>query len=150
MTLKTFLKSLWNKIENIFVRLPNEIKVALHIGILITENIKTFVDSPVADILTLLSPGNLDDIMRDKLKLSIPTLLCDLKLAENTLNLTQPDEIIKAAMETIKVMDENSKAGVPHQLSILIAQFAADGKLGWSDGVYLSQWYYEQKFKTNT
>ncbi|WPU96503.1 hypothetical protein SNE25_13345 [Mucilaginibacter sabulilitoris] len=46
-------------------------------------------------------------------------------------------------------MDENIKGGILHQLSILIAQLAADGKLSWSDGVYLSQWYYEQKFKTN-
>lgn len=148
MSLKTFLKSIWNKIENIFVALPTDIKVALHIGILITENIKTFVDSSAADLLTMLIPGDLDDIMKDKLKISLPILLCELKLVENTLNITQPDAIAKAAIETIKAMDENIKRGILHQLSILIAQLAADGKLSWSDGVYLSQWYYEQKFKT--
>lgn len=149
MSLRTFLKRIWHKIENVFAGLPNEIKVALHIGILITENIKTFVDSPATDVLTVLIPGNLDDIMKDKLKISLPILLCELKLVENTLSVTQPDAIAKAAIETIKATDENIKGGILHQLSILIAQLAADGKLSWSDGVYLSQWYYEQKFKTN-
>jgi hypothetical protein len=44
-------------------------------------------------------------------------------------------------------MDKNIKPGILHQLSILVAQIAADGKLSWSDGVLLSQWYYEHKFK---
>ncbi|WPU96504.1 hypothetical protein SNE25_13350 [Mucilaginibacter sabulilitoris] len=70
MSLRTFLKRIWHKIENVFAGLPNEIKVALHIGILITENIKTFVDSSAADLLTMLILGDLDDIMKEKLKIS--------------------------------------------------------------------------------
>jgi hypothetical protein len=147
MSLNTFLKKIWNQIENLFGGLPLGIKTALQIGITVTENIKNFVDSPVADIVTSIIPGNIDDAIKDKLRSSLPILLTELKLVESSLNLTQPGLIIKTAASVIQAMDKNIKPGILHQLSILIAQIAADGKLSWSDGVLLSQWYYEHKFK---
>jgi hypothetical protein len=30
---------------------------------------------------------------------------------------------------------------------VLVAQVAADGKLTWSDGVYLLQWYYDHEYQ---
>jgi hypothetical protein len=119
----------------------------LHIGITITENIKNFIDSPTVDILTSIIPGTVDDMIKDKLRVSLPIFLTELKLVESSLNLTQPDLIVKAAISVIQTMDKNIKPGILHQLSILVAQLAADGKLSWSDGVLLSQWYYEHKFK---
>ncbi len=148
MSLNTFLKKIWNQIEVLFGGLPSEIKAALQIGITITENIKNFVDSPIVDILTSIIPGNIDDVIKDKLRASLPVLLTELKLVESSLSLTQPDLIVKAAIAVIQTMDKNIKPGILHQLSILMAQVAADGKLSWSDGVLLSQWYYEHKFKT--
>ena len=148
MSLKTFLQKILDQIKSLFNNIPNEIATALKIGITITENIKNFIDSPVADVLTAIIPGDIDDTIRDKLQLSLPVLLTELKLVESSLNLTQPNSIASAAIETIKTMDKNIKSGVLHQLSILVTQIVADGKLSWSDGVYLSQWYYEHKFKT--
>jgi len=147
MSLNTFLKRIWNQIESLFGGLPSEIKTALQIGITITDNIKNFVDSPIADIFTSIIPGNVDDAIKDRLRLSLPIFLTELKLVESSLNLTQPDLIVKAATSVIQTMDKNIKPGILHQLSILVAQIAADGKLSWSDGVLLSQWYYEHKFK---
>ena len=148
MSLKTFLQKILDQIKSLFNNMPNEIAIALKIGITITENIKNFVDSPIADVLTIIIPGDIDDMVRSKLRLSLPVVLTELKLVESSLNLTQQNAITSAAIETIKTMDKTIKSGVLHQLSILITQVAADGKLSWSDGVYLSQWYYENKFKT--
>ncbi|MDN5287708.1 MAG: hypothetical protein JWR38_3982 [Mucilaginibacter sp.] len=147
MSLSRFITKLWNQIKNLFSSLPNELKIAVQIGIVITENIKTLVDSSTADILTAIIPGNIDNIIRDKLKQLLPVLLYELKLVESSLALTQPDAIVKAAIEAIKTLDRNIRPGVLHHLSVLIIQAASDGKLSWSDAVYLSQWYYEQKFK---
>jgi len=148
MSLKTFLKKILDQIKDLFGSIPSETAMALKIGITITENIKNFVASPLADVLTIIIPGNIDNMIKDKLRLSLPTILTELKLVESSLNLTQPNDIANAALETIKNMDKTIKPGVLHQLSILITQTVADGKLSWSDGVYLSQWYYEHKFKT--
>ena len=148
MSLKTFLEKILRYIKSLFNTIPNEVATALKIGITITENIKTLVNSPVADVLAAIIPGDIDNLIRNKLQLSLPVILTELKLVESSLTLTQPNTIVNAAIETIKTMDKNIKSGVLHQLSILITQVVADEKLSWSDGVYLSQWYYENKFKT--
>jgi citrate lyase alpha subunit len=148
MSLKTFLQKTLDRIKSLFTNIPSETATALKISIMITENIKNFIDSPVADVLTVTIPGDIDDIIRNKLQPSIPALLTELKPVESSLNLTQPNAIANTAIETIKTMDKNIKSSVSHQLSILITQEVVVGKLSWSDGVYLSQWYCENKFKT--
>jgi hypothetical protein len=148
MSLKSFLNRILDHIKSLFNTIPNEIATALKIGISVTENIKNFVNSPAADVLTAIIPGDLDNTIKEKLQLSIPVILTELKPIESSLKLTKPNDIASAAIETITAMDKNIRCGVLHQLSILITQKVADGKLSWSDGVYLSQWYYEHKFKT--
>jgi ferric iron reductase protein FhuF len=40
-------------------------------------------------------------------------------------------------------LDGDIKSAFLHNISILVAQVAADGKLTWSDGVYILEWYYQ-------
>jgi hypothetical protein len=47
----------------------------------------------------------------------------------------------------MKIINENIKPDILYHLSVLIARTALDGELSRSDSVYLSRWYYEQKFK---
>jgi hypothetical protein len=39
------------------------------------------------------------------------------------------------------------KSSFLHNLSIFVAQVAADGKLSWSDGVLILEWYYQNEYK---
>ena len=52
MSLSSFLSKIWSQIKALFDGIPAELKTAIHIGVEVTEKIKTFVDSPAADILT--------------------------------------------------------------------------------------------------
>ncbi len=47
-----------------------------------------------------------------------------------------------------KSLDGDIKSSFLHTISILVAEAAADGKLTWSDGVYLLEWYYQHKYKS--
>jgi hypothetical protein len=44
-------------------------------------------------------------------------------------------------------LDGEIKSAFLHNLSVLISQLAADGKLSWSDGVCIVEWYYQQQYK---
>jgi hypothetical protein len=46
MSLQTFLSKIWNEIKLLFDGVPTKLKTAIHIGVIVTENIKNFVDSP--------------------------------------------------------------------------------------------------------
>jgi hypothetical protein len=148
MSLQTFLSKIWNEIKNLFAGIPAELKTAIHIGVLVTENIKNFVDSPAADVLTTLIPGDADDQIKDWLRAKLPTILTELKLADNCENLTDPAQITSCAVRVLQGLDGDIQSAFLHSLSVLVAQVAADGNLSWSDGVYLLEWYYQHNYKT--
>lgn len=147
MSLKSFLTKIWNQIKALFEGIPSELKTAIHIGIEVTENLKTIVDSPAADILTAIIPGNIDDEVKSWLRAKLPTILTELKLADSCGQLTGPAEITKCAVQVLQGLDGDVKSAFLHNLSIFVAQVAADGKLSWSDGVYILEWYYQHEFK---
>jgi hypothetical protein len=148
MSLQSFLTKIWNQIKALFDGIPAELKTAIRIGVEVTENIKTFVDSPAADILTAIIPGDIDDEVKNWLRAKLPIILTELKLADSCGQLTDPAEITACAVRVLQSLDKNTQSAFLHSLSILVAQVASDGKLTWSDGVYILQWYYEHEFKT--
>ncbi len=148
MSLQSFLSKIWHSIKSLFESIPAELKTAIHIGVLVTEAVKTFVDSPEADILTAIIPGNIDDKIKDWLRTKLPAILTELKLADSCGSLTDPAEITACAVKVLQGLDGDIKSAFLHNLSILVAQVAADGKLTWSDGVYILEWYYQHEYKT--
>lgn len=148
MSLKSFLAKIWSTIKSLFNNMESELKSAIHISILIVENIKKFVESPGADILTALIPGDIDDRIKNLLRDKLPVILTELKLADNCEDLTNQNEITACAIKTLQGLDDSIKSAFFHSLSVLIAEVIADGKLTWSDGVYLSEWYYQHIYKT--
>ena len=147
MSLKSILSKIWAGIKSIFDGMPAELKTAIHIGVLITENVKTFVDLPAADVLTALIPGDIDDDIKNLLRAKLPAILTELKLADSCSGLTDPAVITACAIKVLQGIAGDVQSAFLHNLSILVAQVAADGKLSWSDGVYLLEWYYQHEYK---
>ena len=147
MSLKSFLTKIWAEVQGLFDGIPTELKTAIHIGVLVTEAIKTFVDSPAADVLTAIIPGDADDEIKDLLRAKLPGILAELKLADSCASLTDPSQITACAIKVLQGLDGDVSSAFLHSLSILISQVASDGKLSWSDGVYILEWYYQNEYK---
>jgi hypothetical protein len=90
MSLTTFLSNIWAEVKGLFNNISPELKTAIHIGVIVTENIKSFVDSPAADILTAIIPGDLDNELITLLRAKLPEILTELKLADSCGSLTHP------------------------------------------------------------
>ena len=148
MSLTTFLTKIWAGIKNLFDGFPSELKIAVYIGVIVTEAIKAFVDSPEADVLTAIIPGSIDDDIKNLLRAKLPTILTELKLADSCSSLTDPAQITACAIKVLQGLDGDIKSAFLHNISILVAQVAADGKLTWSDGVYILEWYYQNVDKS--
>ncbi|MBS1532896.1 MAG: hypothetical protein JSU01_21510 [Bacteroidetes bacterium] len=148
MSLQSFLAKIWAEIKSLFQGIPAELKTAIHIGVVVTENIKNFVDSPAADVLTAIIPGDIDDEIKNWLRAKLPAILTELKLADSCASLTDPAAIMACAVKVLQGLDADVQSPFFHSLSVLVAQVAADGKLTWSDGVYLLQWYYDHEYQS--
>ena len=147
MSLISFIKKIITGISSLFNGLPEETKSAISIAITITENLKKAIDSPVADVLTTVIPGNADDALVAALRAALPQLLTELQLAENCINASNPNTIIQCSLQTLSRMTGDTRNSFLHSLSILLARAATGGKLIWNDGVYLLQWFYSERFK---
>jgi hypothetical protein len=148
MSIISFLTRLWNSIRSLFNKLPATVRNAVHIGVSVTENIKKFVESPLADVLTTIIPGDIDDKIKQALRAGLPIILTDLKLAQGMGTMTDPQEITRCAIQALQKLDGEIKNAYLHNLSVFVAQLAADGKLSWSDGVCIVEWYYQHKFRS--
>lgn len=149
MSLKTFINKIAKFFAGIFKSLAKELQKGIEIGVQITEGLKNFdtANPMAADILTAIIPGTLDDKIKDKLREALPKIVIELRLVKATEGLTDPNEIMLAAVKVIKQLDGDYQSAFLHDFSILAAQVAADGKLSWSDAVYLLEWFYQNKFK---
>jgi hypothetical protein len=147
MSIKSFITKLWSAIRSLFNSFPEELKSAVQIGIAVTENIKHFVDSPLADILTTIIPGKIDDKIKDALRAGLPAILTNLRLADNCGELHNPQEITNCAIKVLQGLEDKTQSAFLHSISVLVARVAADGKLSWSDGVCILEWYYQKKYK---
>lgn len=150
MSLKSFLSKIWIDIQSLFNSFPADLKTAVHIGVVVTEAIKNFIDSPTADVFTAIIPGSIDDEIKDWLRCKLPEILTELKLADNCSPLLTPQQITVCSIKILQGLDGDLKSAFLHNLSIMIAQVAADGKLTWSDGVMIIEWYYQHKFKNSS
>jgi len=149
MSLKTFITKIWGEIKALFEAIPVEMQNAVHIGVLVTENIKNFVDSPAADILTAIIPGDLDDEIKNWLRAKLPAILTELRLADSCGDLTDAEQITACAVKVLQSLDGDVKSAFLHSLSIFVAQTASGGKLTWSDGVTVLEWYYQNEYKAS-
>src|SRR5882672_9611456 len=117
MSLHSFLLKIWDQIKTLFIGIPAELKTAIHIGVLVTENVKNFVDSPAADILTVLIPGDIDDEIKSLLRAKLPEILTELKLADSCSGMTDADAITVCAVKVLQGLDGDVKSAFLHNLS---------------------------------
>ena len=149
MSLKKFFRKIGQFFAKLFQGLLPELKQAIHIGVIITNTIKKFdtgVGAGSIDIITALIPGDLDDKIVARLREKLPMIMIQLQLVDKTLNLTDPDEIVAAGIETLQQLSGDYRSTFLNSLSIIIAQVASDGKLDWNDAAFLLKWYYDNQY----
>lgn len=152
MSLKTLLQKIGAGIKKLFKGLGKEAKEAIHIGVVVVDKIKAAIDSPVADVLTAIIPGDIDDKIKDKLREFLPKILANMRLADSCGQLTDPLAITQCAIQTLKSIGddfiaEGARKNFYDSIAVLVAQVVADGKLDWNDGKYILKWYYDHIYK---
>lgn len=148
MSVGTFLKKLWNGVKKLFQGLKPELKKAIEIGATIVDNMKKFAESPAADLLTAIIPGDLDDKVKAKLRELLPKILTEMKLVESCTGLTDSNEIVACGIRTLQQIagdhiKDSARKNFYDSLAVMIAEVAADGKLSWDDSKIILKWYYD-------
>lgn len=148
MSLKNFLRHLWQSIKTLFDKVEKEVKKDIVIAISVVQRVKAVVDSPVADVVTALIPGSADDAVKDLLRAWLPKVLVELSLVESVANIEDTNAQLQAILDKLKLASDETRNAFYHSLSSLVLQKLSDGKLSWSDAVAISEYYYQNHVKT--
>jgi len=146
-----FLQKIWAKVKNFFAKAEDETKKLTLIAIKLTEGLKAVMDSPVDDIvLSIIKtaiPGTTDDIFIDNVKAyiekNLPTTILTLKMVNSIANITDPQEQLKAILAQFKLSEDVEKNAAYHDFCTKAIFCLSDGKLTWSECVYLAQSGYD-------
>ena len=62
-------------VGKLFTKIPDEVKYKVSLAVKIVNSIKVFLESPTADLITAIIPGETDDNIKDWLRVFLPKLL---------------------------------------------------------------------------
>jgi hypothetical protein len=147
MSLRIFLRHMWQSIKNLFDKVEAEVKKDVVVAISVVQQIKTVVDSPVADVVTAMIPGQLDDQIKTILRNLLPKLILELSLVQSVTDIEDQNAQLQAILEKLKLSSDDVKNAFYHSLASLILEKLSDGKLSWPDAVAISEYYYQNHVK---
>lgn len=120
------MKKIFRFIKALFTGLDTKDKRAIQDAIVITNNIKNFLESSYMSFFLAVIPGHIDDIIAAKLKKVIPEILIALKLIETADNLLTVGGNIQALHPSVK-------GDFLDAVAVQIALAFSDGRLTWSE-----------------
>lgn len=145
MSLRSFFNGILASIASLFHSLEPVVKKALDVAFHVVNSIKTFDTSIpiVGDLLSHLLPDHLGEEAINILRVKLPDIAVKLRLVDVTLGLTDPTEIMQAALKAIESMDKQTKNIFLNSLSIMIGQEVAGSNLPWDIAVFTGKYYFE-------
>lgn len=147
MSLKTFIAGIWSAIKGLFHNLEEEEKRLLPIMISVVNNIKNVVDGPIADVVTALIPGDVDDKIRTKLQEFLPKIILELNMLNTCQQLSDTNAQLQCILQNLRLSSDSAKDIYYHGLASLILTELSDGKLSWSDCTAIAEYYYKNIWK---
>lgn len=147
--MKTFLQNILLKIKNFFSKAEDQTKKLTLIAIKLTEGLKIVMDGPVDDVVLSIVKAAIPasspwiDAAKAFVDKYLPTTILSLKMVNSIANITDKNEQLKAILAQFKFSEDMEKNAAYHDFCAKAIFCLADGKLTWSECVYLAQSGYE-------
>lgn len=146
-SLKRFLANIWNLFEQWFQVAEQYVKDNIHVAVVITENVKKFIDNPVGDFLLSVIDEKIPGDVTGKVKEVLPKVILALQLIDDCKDLEDQEATLKCIASKIQSASDEFKNAFYHSLAVTLAEQLSDGKIGFSDAIALVEWYYKNQVK---
>lgn len=121
--LSLFINNFPAFVEKLFKKIPDELKEQLHIIISVVNGVKSFVDSPLSDVLVSIIPTTMDDKVKEWLELRLPDVLEKLKLIEDgVIKLSEDKSVRGAQLRSISSVLTSELTGMPEDQAAITSQ----------------------------
>lgn len=121
--LSLFINNFPAFVEKLFKKIPEELKEQLSTVIAVVNGVKSFVDSPLSDVLVAIIPTTVDDKVKDWLEKRLPDILEKLKLInDGVISLSEDKAIRGAQLRSISSVLTEELTGMPADQAAITAQ----------------------------
>ncbi len=134
----SFLKNLLRNLRGLAIKFVTP-------SVEIVEGIKKAVESPVTDLLTAVIPGTWDNFLVARARQTLPRVLQILRISDECLKLVAADEIIKCAIDKLKLYDPDGQKASYHSIAAMLSMYLSDHKLSWREALHLAEEVYQQR-----
>lgn len=95
-------------------------KVVIPVVIEVVNNVKNFVDSPLADFITTVIPGNTDDAVVKSLRTILPKVLIEIRKWNTIANIDDENEKLKAIINEFNSLSKAERDGIKTELAAIL------------------------------
>ncbi len=124
----SFFSKIFDFLKSLFINVDSWIKEHVQPSIKFVQNLKNALESPVADIVTVLIPGDVDDKIRDFLLANCGKALNALAITQDIANEPDPVQAIIKLLEYLKAATPAMKSAIYKQLASEMAKLSNGGK----------------------
>lgn len=142
---KRLFSGLSRFLRKLFARARVLAETVIPVGIDVVENLKLLLDSPITPLITTLIPGQVDDVIAEKIREALPKILLNLKIADECTKMQSNDAIIQCAIKHLKAYHPTARKAYYLNIASMLSEALADGKLTWSEIVLLTQYTYDNR-----
>lgn len=146
MSVKGFISNVFDLFKQWFSVAEKWVQDHIHVAVVVTENVKDFLNSPVGDFLVTVIDEKVPGDLAEKVKEVLPQVLLGLHVIDDCKDLDQ-EATLKCIAEHLQASSDDFKNVFFHSLAVQLAEKLSDGKLSFSDAVALVEWYYRYKVK---
>lgn len=140
------MKKLWRFLTGLFNKTKVFVEKYAKPSVQLVENLKVVINSPVADVITAIIPGNLDDITKEAMRKALPIVLQDLKIAQDCIGDT-PEVIAQKALAAMAAYSKGDKQKAYTDIAAKLADYISnDHKLDWGEISSLIVYTYKEFF----
>ena len=143
--MKRFFKRIWSAISSLWNKVDDFTEQNVEQALKVTTGLKKFLESPTADILEAIIPGNVDAVVRKHLLTATTTAVTALGIIDTCKGLDDKQKFLCIVQELGK-LPKDGRDAVLFKLASLITKYLNGSKLPQSAYDLLVQGkYYETK-----
>lgn len=121
--LSLFINNFPAFVEKLFKKIPEELKEQLSTVIAVVNGVKSFVDSPLSDVLVAIIPSTIDDKVKDWLEKRLPEVLEKLNLInDGVISLSEDKAIRGAQLRSVSSVLTEELTGMPADQAAITSQ----------------------------
>jgi hypothetical protein len=148
-TMKNLFASIGKWAKTAFGKLLSELKDISKVSVTVVGKIKSVVESELfdttTDIMKLIIPGQVDDVIIDQIKFKLPIILKKITVASGiVIESENNNELIAEFIKHLKTLHPEGRKAFWVTLAAELNIALADGKISFSEGVILSQLVYTE------